>query len=59
MATLNEIDQEKQKVSERLARLDAERAKLGAQRCCHADPIPHGRDAQRPESMSWKSPSVC
>jgi hypothetical protein len=31
MATLNEIGQEKQKVSERLARLDAERAKLGAQ----------------------------
>ena len=31
MATLDEIGQEKQKVSERLARLDAERAKLGAQ----------------------------
>jgi hypothetical protein len=31
MATLDEIGQEKQKVSERLARLDAEREKLGAQ----------------------------
>jgi hypothetical protein len=31
MATLDEIGQEKQKVSERLARLDAERAKLGSQ----------------------------
>ena len=31
MATLDEIGQEKQKVSERLARLEAERAKLGAQ----------------------------
>ena len=31
MATLDEIGQEKQKVSERLARLDAERAKLGLQ----------------------------
>jgi transposase len=31
MATLDEIGQEKQKVSERLARLDAERAKLSAQ----------------------------
>ena len=31
MATLDEIGQEKQKVSERLARLDAERARLGAQ----------------------------
>jgi hypothetical protein len=31
MATSNEIDQEKQKVSERLARLDAERAKLSDQ----------------------------
>jgi hypothetical protein len=31
MATLDEIGQEKQKVSERLARLDAEREKLSAQ----------------------------
>jgi hypothetical protein len=31
MATLDEIGQEKQKVSERLARLDAERAKLSDQ----------------------------
>jgi hypothetical protein len=31
MATLDEIGQEKQKVSDRLARLDAEREKLGAQ----------------------------
>ena len=31
MATLDEIGQEKQKVSERLARLDAEREKLAAQ----------------------------
>ena len=31
MATLDEIGQEKQKVSERLARLDAERTKLGDQ----------------------------
>src|ERR1700739_1656837 len=31
MATWEEIGQEKQKVSERLARLDAEREKLGAQ----------------------------
>ena len=31
MATLDEIGQEKQKVSERLARLDAERTKLGVQ----------------------------
>ena len=31
MATLDEIAQEKQRISERLARLDAERAKLGDQ----------------------------
>ena len=31
MATLEEIGQEKQRISERLARLDAERAKLGEQ----------------------------
>jgi hypothetical protein len=31
MATIDEIGQEKQKISERLARLDAERAKLGDQ----------------------------
>jgi hypothetical protein len=31
MATLDEIGQEKQRISERLARLDAERAKLGDQ----------------------------
>jgi len=31
MATLDEIGQEKQRVAERLARLDAERAKLGEQ----------------------------
>ena len=31
MARLNEIEEEKQKVSARLARLDTERAKLGAQ----------------------------
>ena len=31
MTTMDEIGQEKQKVSERLARLDAERARLGAQ----------------------------
>ena len=31
MATLDEIGQEKQRISERLARLDAEREKLGTQ----------------------------
>ena len=31
MATLDEIAQEKQRISERIARLDAERTKLGAQ----------------------------
>ena len=31
MATLDEIGQEKQRISERLARLDGERAKLGDQ----------------------------
>ena len=31
MATLDEIGQEKQRISERLARLDGERTKLGNQ----------------------------
>jgi hypothetical protein len=63
MATLDEIGQEKLRISERLARLDAERTKLGDQLNRVALPAPDGVAFGSPPSLGFisssRSPQAC